>query len=102
MNEDAAAQAALSCLAEAGIRCRMIAIQNLGAVTISLPLSRTTPTLVASLKRTLASSPGERPVHLRLVNGNRTWLLELIDIKVNLTGTLTKWLRMLIGPSVVD
>ena len=71
-----------------------------GPVVISLAANRCVPPVVARLKEVLAAHPGITEVHLRLVNGARTTLLNLDDrLRVTPSPALYGDLKALLGPS---
>jgi len=69
-----------------------------GPVVVSLPTPRCTPPVVERFKEVLASHPGTTEVHLRLVSGDRTTVVQLDNaLRVRATPALFADLKALLG-----
>jgi DNA polymerase-3 subunit alpha len=74
-----------------------------GPVQVTMPLTRCTPPMVARLKEVLATHPGLTAVHLMLVNGERTQVLQLQDgFRVTPSAALMGDLKALLGPAAIS
>jgi len=70
-----------------------------GPVTISLPATRCTPPVVASLKDVLGTHPGMTEVRLRLLTREKTSVMRLDDnLRVTPSPALFADLKQLLGP----
>ncbi|HEY8480187.1 MAG TPA: OB-fold nucleic acid binding domain-containing protein, partial [Spirillospora sp.] len=68
--------------------------------SVSMPLGRCTPPVVARLKEVLTTHPGTTEVHLHVQNGPRTTVVRLDDkLRVAPTPALKGDLKQLLGPS---
>ncbi|CAM3020843.1 DNA polymerase III subunit alpha [Skermania piniformis] len=83
-----------------------LAVPDLSQVGVAKPLAVSiqsrmcTPDKVGALKRVLASHPGTADVHLRLVSGEKTTMLELDrSLRVTPSSALMGDLKALLGPS---
>ncbi|MFI5933431.1 DNA polymerase III subunit alpha [Actinoplanes sp. NPDC051494] len=70
-------------------------------ITLTMPITRCTPPLVADLKEILVSHPGDAEVHVHLLNGSRKTVMRLGGFKVAPTPALRADLKMILGPSAV-
>ncbi|MFG2000116.1 DNA polymerase III subunit alpha [Spirillospora sp. NPDC048911] len=71
-----------------------------GPLSVTLPIGRCTPPIVASLKEVLTAHPGTSEVHLHLQNGPRTTVVRLDDkLRVAPSPALMGDLKQLLGPS---
>ncbi len=71
-----------------------------GPVRVTLPAARCVPSVVATLKDTLAMHPGVTEVHLHLRNGPRTTVLRIDDrLRVTPSPSLYADLKALLGPA---
>ncbi|KAB2342771.1 DNA polymerase III subunit alpha [Actinomadura rudentiformis] len=71
-----------------------------GPLSVTLPIGRCTPPIVASLKEVLNAHPGTSEVHLHLQNGPRTTVVRLDDkLRVAPSPALMGDLKQLLGPS---
>ncbi|GIJ42141.1 DNA polymerase III subunit alpha [Micromonospora andamanensis] len=70
-------------------------------VTLTIPVTRCTPPLVARLKETLVLHPGDAEVHVKLLNGTRSTTLRLSPVRVAATTALMADLKSVLGPANV-
>ncbi|MFI0794673.1 DNA polymerase III subunit alpha [Micromonospora rubida] len=70
-------------------------------VTLTIPVHRCTPPLVAQLKETLVLHPGDTEVHVKLLNGGKTTILRLGPFRVAATTALMGDLKSVLGPANV-
>ncbi|MFE0146785.1 DNA polymerase III subunit alpha [Nonomuraea sp. NPDC059007] len=73
-----------------------------GPLTVSLPLGRCTPPVVARLKEILAAHPGTSEVRLQVHHGPRTTVLRVEDrLRVAPSPSLVGDLKELLGPACI-
>jgi DNA polymerase-3 subunit alpha len=73
-----------------------------GPFVVSLPVQRCVPAVVERLSEVLGSHPGLNEVHLRLLNGRRTTVVQLdAKLRVKPSPSLVADLKQLLGPACV-
>ncbi|MFV2100674.1 DNA polymerase III subunit alpha [Micromonospora sp. LOL_024] len=70
-------------------------------VTLTIPVTRCTPPLVARIKETLVLHPGDAEVHVKLLNGSRSATWRLGPVRVAATTALMADLKTVLGPANV-
>lgn len=84
-----------------------LSLPDLGApaakpVTISVPIQRCVPPLVARIKEVLGTHPGPTEVHMHVINGRNVTVMRLQDgLRVENTPALMADLKALLGPASV-
>jgi DNA polymerase III subunit alpha len=71
-------------------------------VVISLRSDKVTPALAGEIRRILTAHPGDSPVHIRLITGRKTAVLDLVPFSVNPDNGFMGEMKSLIGSSAVQ